>query len=176
MTSLDDYKNNLKKIIIDYNLGNKTVVEFGVEEGISTRVFLEGGCELTCVDWHIPTWLRSSPAHYYEMDARKAIDKLVNNETKFDAIYWDITFYEDIAKSPYGSKVAYKHEYSELSKYLPKLYHDLLRKKGILMVNDFINDVGKRRAVRDAVVNFSSDNSLLFKVYYSRGGIAVFEK
>lgn len=183
MTSIEKHKKQLRAIIGRYGLMGKRVVEFGTEKGISTEVLIGCGCDLSCVDFSFDKFINfnryrsDGRAEFHQMDAREFVGNHIrNHNAKYDAIFWDITFYEDLGAKAYGTKKAYDYERKELEKVLPILFEELLRPGGVLMVNDFLNQSGQRRAVNAAVKKFADKYRLDFDIYKNRGGIAVFQK
>ena len=178
MTAMDDYKRNLNSILVTYQ--PKKILELGVEEGISTELFLsQPGIRLSSVDI---LECKVAVAKVNDLNAGKRwdfkvgdVNKLLDTYEKdyFDMIFMDITYYDatggmDAVGSPH-------HEYVSLLRDIKRCF-DLLPTKGILVTNDYIRQSGSRSGHRKATNDFAIEYGKPFTVYPSRGGMAVFVK
>lgn len=178
MTAMDDYKRNLNSILSTYK--PKKILELGVEDGISTELFLShSDIRLSSVD------ILECKGTRAKIKAIKAedrwdfkvgdVDKLLDTYEKdyFDMIFMDITYYD--ATGGMDAKESPKHEYISWLRDIKRCF-DLLPTKGILVTNDYIRQSGSRSGHKRATNDFAIEYGRPFTVYPSRGGMAVFVK
>ena len=153
MTSVERYKQYLKELCKD----KKNVLEIGVEEGVSSAVFLSMGCHLQSVDIN-PAPFTDGNWSFSMMDASKHLQTL-HRRPMFDLIFLD-AFYNTI----------------RLQHDVPYCW-DLLRVGGQLVFNEYCDFAGHRKGeVSDFVKRWAFDNSLRYEVWPNRNGFAVFSK
>jgi len=155
MTVIDDYRKTLKDLIKKYDV--KSVLEIGVEKGISTQVFCDAGCEVKGLDIQ-DLGYRHENLDFIKCGASEYLDKL-ERKPQFDMIYLD-AFYT----------------YERL-KYDVPICWDLLRDGGIIVFNEYIDFANHRNGeIRKFVHEWANENMRLFTVYPLRNGFAVLEK
>ena len=175
---MEEYKRNLNSILLIYK--PKRILELGVEEGISTELFLShSDIKLSSVD------ILECKGAKARVKALKAdnrwdfkvgdVDKLLDTYEKdyFDMIFMDITYYD--ATGGMDEKGSAEHEYASWLRDIKRCF-DLLPNRGILVTNDYIRQTGTRSGHRKATSDFAIENGRPFTVYPSRGGMAVFVK
>lgn len=178
MTSMDDHKRNLNSILLTYQ--PKKILELGIEEGISTELFLSHpNIRLSSVDI---LECKVAVAKVNHLNARKRwdfkvgdVDKLLDTYEKdyFDMIFMDITYYD--ATGGMDAEGSAEHEYISWLRDIKRCFK-LLPNRGILVINDYIRQTGSRSGHRRAANDFAIEYGKPFTVYPSRGGMAVFVK
>ena len=178
MTAMDDYRRNLNSILVTYQ--PKKILELGVEEGISTELFLSHpDIKLSSVDI---LECKGAIAKVKDLKADKRwdfkvgdVNKLLDTYEKgyFDMIFMDVTYYD--ATGGMDAEESSSHEYTSWLRDIKRCFN-LLPNRGILVTNDYIRQAGSRSGHRKAISDFAIELGKPFTVYPSRGGMAVFVK
>lgn len=173
MTSVEDYRRNLRAIVNKYR--PYSILELGVEKGKSTKVFLEFPVELLAVDLvkdkDLVKDLKDKKWEYLITDARKFLKEDVRT---WDMVYMDLTYYEQEGLE-YGTKEAHAHCIKCWEEDIREAY-SRVNQGGVLVVNDYINQVSYRPYPQVAVNALAIELGKSFEVYPARGGTAVIQK
>jgi hypothetical protein len=175
ITSEQLHRKQLRQIVNRRNI--KTVLEFGLEMGTSTRAFLEAGCQVTSIDMTVlPDVVIRLAAYcrqwrHYEVTVEQYLKSLAWIDAQL--VYYDITYYTGVAEL--GTPAAYRADYEGHQRDLPIIW-EKMREKALLVLPDFLDTWGKRRAVRDAVCDFAYQIKNGFSVMPNRGGLVIFKK
>lgn len=155
MTAIDDYRNTLAELVNEYKV--ESVLEIGVEKGISTEVFCRLGCEVRGLDIN-DTKFKHKNFTFIKTDATEYLKALHPSPT-FQMIFLD-AFYT-------GKRLARDVE----------LCWPLLDEGGILVFNEYVDFANHRSGeIRKFVHRFANKNMMPYTVYPLRNGFAVFEK
>ena len=170
-TSLDNHRENIAKIVKEYDI--KTALELGLEGGIATEELLKCGVLVDTIDIKrsVDTEKRIKSKGLDENWSfiLGDVEKLLPTITKkYDMVYMDVTYYDKGFE--YGSPEALKYG-KECWERDIKICWNIAGK--ILVVNDYINAVQQRTAPRIEFNNFACVLDRFFKVYHTRGGMAV---
>jgi len=174
MTATEKFKRDLGIIVDKYK--PVRILELGVETGKSTKVFLKRPyVELFSVDCVENKELAEELSVYknweYVIDD---VDNVLDNYMNMDMIFMDITYYEPLNKE-YGMPEMHKVSSAGWKRDLPRCW-ELLNEGGILVISDYMNDVGYRPGPRKELNDFTNGLDKTFEVYPARGGLAVLQK
>ena len=170
-TSLDNHRENIAKIVKEYDI--KTALELGLEGGIATEELLKCGVLVDTIDIKrsVDTEKRIKSKGLDENWSfiLGDVEKLLPTITKkYDMVYMDVTYYDKGFE--YGSPEALKYG-KECWERDIEICWKIAGK--ILVVNDYVNGNGRRSAPRIEFNNFACVLNRFFKVYPTRGGMAV---
>jgi hypothetical protein len=148
-----------------------SVLDLGLKDGVSTEEFLDAGCTVDTIDLFLTKDFKNPHWFFHKGDVSKFLLEFVDDKQKFDLVYMDISYYDNSGVE-FGTKKSDSYEISKYMEDLP-LCWELLKNGGKLVINDYINDVGKRSAPRIAFNKFACAMNKPFAVYPTRGGMAV---
>ena len=170
-TSLENHKDNIKDIVEKY--GVETVLELGLETGIATEEFLKCGVKVDTIDIKrsVDTEKRIKSKGLDENwslilgDVETLLPKITK---QYDLVYMDITYYD--GKFEYGSGEALDYGRKCWKRDIEICWKVASK---VLVVNDYINDIDKRTAPCLEFNRFACKVNRFFRVYPTRGGMAV---
>jgi len=154
MTAIDEYRRLLEHLVGVYEV--ESVLEIGVQKGISTEVFCEMGCSVRGIDTKDKGY-RHENLVFIKGDASEYLSKLARTPT-FDIAYLDAHY-----------------TYKRLKQDVPRIW-DMVDKA--IIFNEYIDFADHRKGeVRKFVNEWTHKMNITpFTVYPLRNGLAVVAK